>query len=401
MYPKPRSKISVDFCGVNFENPFILAAAPPTDNVDMVRDAFRAGWAGVVLKTTSVEGTEVNLAYPMMSGLDYGSQRLVGMGNIDLISEHRIDVVEKTISTLKSEFPNKRVIGSISGSSEKTWRETASRVRKAGADMIECSFSCPQGSLGAKPGMMLGQDAEASHKACKWIVEAAEKVPVIIKLTPQVADIAEIAAAIKSAGAAAVCLGNSMPSLMGIDINSGVPFPNVGGKSTYSGLSGVAVKPISLRAISIVAKEVGIPISGSGGAITWRDAIEFMMAGAGVVEFCTAVMHYGVDIIDELTEGLSDYLDKRKISSVNEIVGRSLPFIVSHDELAKNEKWRPSIEEQCCVRCDACAIACRDGGHRAISIKEDRTPKVDDEKCVGCGLCSVMCPAFCIMMKKA
>lgn len=389
--------MSVEFCGVRFVNPFILAAAPPTDDLEMARDALRAGWAGVVLKTTSVEGTAVPLAYPMMSGIDLGTSRLMGMGNIDLISEHHIDVVEKRASELKKEFPDRRIIISISGSTKETWQELARRAREVGADLIECSFSCPQGTLGLKPGAMLGQDPVASATVAGWIKETAQSVPVIIKLTPQVADIAEIARAVKAAGADAVCVGNTVPSLMGIDPKTWVPIPNVGGKSTYSGLSGPAVKPISLRCISIVSRDVGIPIAGSGGAITWRDAMDFMLVGAGVVEFCTAVMHYGADIIDDLVEGMAFHLERRGISSAREIIGRSLDFIVSHDELPR-QAWRPSIDKEACVRCDACIIACRDGGHRAIKADEERLPVIDDEKCVGCALCQTMCPVGCIAM---
>jgi dihydropyrimidine dehydrogenase (NAD+) subunit PreA len=335
----------------------------------------------------------------MMSGIDLGNDRLMGMGNIDLISEHRVDVVEKRISELKRNFQSKVVIASVSGSSKESWQEVTQRVIAAGADLVECSFSCPQGSLGLKAGMMLGQDPVASALVVDWIKSSAGETPVIIKLTPQVADIAEIAMAVKDAGADAVCVGNTLPALMGVDVEDFVPIPNVCGKSTYSGLSGPAVKPISLKCISVISKEVGIPIAGSGGAVSWRDALEFILVGAGVVEFCTAVMHYGYDIIDDLKEGLSFHLERLGISSVAELRGRSLEFITSHDDLTR-AKWRPSIDLEYCVKCDACVIACRDGGHRAIRADDDRKPEVDDDKCVGCALCSTMCPVRCIKMVK-
>ena len=400
MYPSPKVDLSVSFCGVDFINPFILAAAPPTDDLDMVREAFRAGWAGAVLKTTSVEGTDVDLAYPMMSGLDYGSERLIGMGNIDLISEHHIDVIEERVRLLKDEFPDKRVIVSISGQDEASWSSLARRATDAGADLIECSFSCPQGTMGLKPGAMLGQDAGASAKVAAWIKKAAG-VPVIIKLTPQVADIVEIAQSVKDAGVDAVCVGNTVPSLMGIDINSGwSPIPNIDGRSTYSGLSGPAVKPISLRCIAEVSRATALPIAGSGGATTWKDALEFMSVGAVVVEFCTAVMHYGFDVVEDLIEGISFHLDHRGIKSVQDVVGKSLKNIVSHEKLSRRSKWRPAIDEERCVKCDTCMIVCSDGGHGAITVNEERKPMVDDEKCVGCGLCSTACPAMCIEMKE-
>lgn len=401
MYPLSKIDLSVTFCGVKFIHPFILAAAPPTDDLEMVKDAFRNGWAGAVLKTTSVEGTSVPLAYPMMSGVDVGNERLIGMGNIDLISEHHIDVIEKRVAELKKEFSDRRVIVSISGQSQESWTLLAKRAHDAGADLIECSFSCPQGTMGLKPGAMLGQDPVASAKVTDWIKEGAGSTPVIIKLTPQVADIVEISQAVRGAGADAVCVGNTVPALMGIDIETRAPIPNVGGKSTYSGLSGPAIKPISLRCIAEVFKHTQMPIAGSGGAITWRDALEFMMAGAPVVEFCTAVMHYGYDIIDDLKEGLTHWLERRNIPNVRDVIGSVVLNIVSHDDLEKGAKWRPCVDSETCIKCDACMIACRDGGHRAISVDEQRLPKIDDEKCVGCALCSVMCPVCCIEMKRS
>jgi dihydropyrimidine dehydrogenase (NAD+) subunit PreA len=403
MCPEPKADLSVEFCGVEFEHPFILAAAPATDDPDMVRDAFRAGWAGAVLKTTSVEGTPVHLAYPQMSGMDLGRERMVGLGNIDLISRHHIDVVEKRIADLKGEFPDNVVVASIAGHDGKSWREVAGRAVAAGADMIEASFSCPQGSQGLAPGMMLGQDSKASAEVAGWIKKAAGKAPIIIKLTPQVADIAAIADAVKGAGADGVCVGNTIPAIMGVDINTFVPYPDVYGYSTYSGLSGPAIKPISLRCVAEVAKRAKMPIAASGGAASWQDALEFILLGSSVVQFCTAVMHRGFGIVDDMKDGLTGHLDARGISTLRDVIGAALPKIVPHDELdsSKGAKgWRPVIDEGKCVRCGMCMIACRDGAHRAIALDANRFPAVDDGRCVGCGLCSLVCPAYCIEMKQ-
>ncbi len=402
-YPEARADLSVTFCGVKFENPFILAAAPPTDELEMLEAGLKKGWAGAVLKTTSVEGTKVPLKYPMMSGIDAGGEKLIAMGNIDLISAHHIDEVERRVRYLKKRFPNKVLIGSIMGSTKEEWQSLVLRLSDAGADMIECSFSCPQGSLGAKAGQMLAQDVEATAKVASWVKEAAashkRNLPVVIKITPHVTDVCEIASALKAVGVDAICASNTIQSLMGIDLETFVPFPNVEGKSSYSGMSGPAIKPQTLKVISEIAKNVGIPIVGTGGPVTWADAVEFMLCGASVVQFCTAVMRYGFDIIDDLLDGFATYLDAKKIRRVSSIVGASLPFIAKHDELTYKKDVISRIDSKKCIRDGLCFIACRDGGHRAIELDDDRAPRVIKEKCVGCGLCKLVCPVTgCISM---
>ncbi len=400
MYPESKIDLSVDFCGVRFENPFVLAAAPPTDEIEMVRDGFNAGWAGAVLKTTAMPGTSVDLVYPLISAIDYENSRAMGMTNIDLISHYDVGIVEERVKVLKKEFPSKVVIASITGQTKEYWQELVKRLEGAGADIIEASFSCPQGTLGLRPGMMLAQDASASAEVAGWIKSAAKRCPVVIKLTPMVGDIVEIANAVRNAGADAVCVGNTMPSITKIDLESGVPYPRIEGKSTFSGLSGPAIRPISLGCIAKVGK-AGIPIAGSGGATTWRDAAEFMLMGASVVQFATAVMHYGFDIVTDLIEGMTSHLERKGMSSVRELIGRSLPTIVSHEELLRGIKVRASVNRDLCIRCDLCMIACRDGGHRAITVDAERYPTVDEEKCVGCGLCASICPVDeCILLAK-
>ncbi len=394
----PARDLSYEFLGIHFENPFILAAAPSTDNLDMVRRAFDMGWAGAILKTTSIEGTRVDLCYPMMSTFDHEGKKLFGMGNIDLISEHHIDKVEYNVRTLKREYPEKMVAASIMAGRREDWQSLVQRLEKAGADLIECSFSCPQGNIGEDPGKMLAQSLNATELTARWVKEAASKIPVSIKITPHVTDIVEVARGVKRSGCDALTASNSIQALMGIDIHSFAPHPSLGGKSTYSGMTGPAIKPITLRTIAEIARNVDIPILGTGGASTWSDAAEFMAVGAGVVEFCTVVMHYGFRVIDELRSGMSHYLDEMKFSSPSAIVGKALPNIVMHDDLPR-QTIRSHINEKLCIACDICYVACRDGGHMAIDQRPTRVPLVDWDRCVGCGLCQYVCPVDgCIEM---
>ncbi len=386
--------LSIDFCGVRFPNPFLLSAAPPSDDLDMVRAAFEAGWGGAVLKTTSVETEAVDLVYPMMSAIHTGGERIIGLGNIDLISEHHIDVVEQRAATLKREYPDRVVAVSIMGSKKEEWQELVKRLEAAGADIIECSFSCPQGSMGEEPGAMLAQSIDATERVTGWVKQAATRCPVVIKITPQVTNIVKVAQAVKKGGADAICAANTIPSLMGIDVDTFVPYPDVKGASTYSGLSGPATRPITLRTLAEISKHVNIPITATGGPVTWRDAVEMMLVGATTVQFCTAVMHYGYDIIDDLCDGLAFYLEDKRLDKPADIIGLSLEHIVGHNELRRDVKVQSSVDQERCVRCDLCYIACRDGGHQAISIEPpDRLPKIDPDKCPGCRLCVTACPA--------
>jgi dihydropyrimidine dehydrogenase (NAD+) subunit PreA len=383
--------LATTVCGIRFENPFILAASPCTDELSIVRRGLEMGWAGAVLKTTSVTGTRVDLAYPMMSSMDLGPQRLVGMGNIDLISTYHIDEVEKRIKILKREFPEKVIIGSMMGTEKNDWQSLVGRLEAAGADMIECSFSCPQGSMGENAGRMLAQSVEATEKVARWVKEAAKEIPVSIKITPQVTDIVEVAQALVRAGVDGISASNSVPALMGIDIETFVPKPSLGKGSTYSGLTGPAIKPITLRTIAEIARNVKTPILGTGGASNWHDAVEFMLVGAQLVQFCTAPMHYGFRIIDDLKSGMSLYLQRKKLSGPAALIGKALPHIVSHDDLVRRE-MRSRVNEENCIGCGLCHVACRDGGHEAIEWNDERKPQVDPEKCVGCGLCLTVSP---------
>jgi len=215
---------------------------------------------------------------------------------------------------------------------------------------------------------------------------------VVIKITPQVADIVEVARAAKEGGADGLCAANTIPALMGLDLESFLPYPQVDGQSTYSGLSGPAIKPITLRVIAEISRHVPIDIAGTGGACDWRDAAEFMLLGARTVQFCTAPMRYGYRIIDDLKDGLERYLRRKGLTSPQDLVGRSLPFIVSHEQLSRQKKVKSRLRPELCIKDDLCYLACRDGGHQAIELDEGRLPQMDDEKCVGCGLCLAVCP---------
>jgi dihydropyrimidine dehydrogenase (NAD+) subunit PreA len=402
-----RVNLAVDFCGVRFPNPFVLAAAPPTDSAEMIARGFDAGWGGAVVKTLGLEHVEVNLVSPMMDGLRYEDKNLIGLENIDLISNRKLNEVLPEVADLKKRYPDRIVIVSMMASTEAEWKEIARRVEGCGVDMIECSFSCPHGMPERGMGSAVGQDAELTYERAKWVADAV-KIPVLIKLTPNVTDMRPIAQKVKEAGAAGVTCINTVKGLLGFDIDSWSARPVVDGRSTMGGYSGPAIKPIALRFVADVAKDVGIPVSGVGGVVTWKDAVEFMLAGAGTVQVCTAVMRYGYDIVEEMVEGLALYLEDRCLSSPADLIGRGLPSLVAHEALSREWKVVSRVDGGLCVGCGACVIACRDGGHQALCFSEarrgtalERVPVTDDDKCIGCGLCPSVCPVpGCIVMAR-
>jgi len=398
MYKK--MDLSIDFLGIHLDSPFILSAAPPTDELDIAYNGLKAGWAGVILKTTSIEGNPVPLKYPMMSSFGSHNDKIMGLGNIDLISAYHIDEIEKRLKELKSAFPAKMIAASIMGAKKEDWQALVWRLRKAGADLIECSFSCPQGSMGEASGRMLAQSVEATEKVTRWVKEAAEDTPVLIKITPQVTDIVEVAKAVKKGGADGITASNTIPSLLGIDVKTFEPYPTLFGKGAYSGLSGPAIKPITLRTIAEIAKNVDITVSGNGGAFNWKDAVEFMAVGASNVQFCTLPMRYGFRTINDLKSGLAHYLSDMGFNSPMDIVGKALSNIQSQEELLSPET-RAEITEDKCIGCGLCYIACSADGHLAIEWdSEKRLPHIDEEKCVGCAMCMQVCPVNAIRMKE-
>lgn len=394
-----KKNLAIDFCGLKFINPFTVAASPPSDSREKVERAFKAGWAGAVFKTTSVESEPVDLVYPMMAGLSYRGKRHAAFYNIDLISERHIDQIESDIRYFKQKYPDRVLIGSIMASSRKDWVELVERLEDAGADMIECSMSCPQGE---GDGTIPAADPGLTRQVTTWIKEASKKnTPIIVKLTPNVTDIVAIAKAAKEGGADAICAIDTVKGLAGIDLDTLEPILSVNGKSTWGGLSGPAIKPIALSCISELAQNVNLPIAGVGGITTWNDAAEFLLLGSSTLQVCTAIMRYGYEMIDDLCEGLLNYMEEKNFSSIDEMIGRSLNLLVEHDKLDRSCKVISSINKDLCLKDNACYLACRDGGYQAISINAGDVPSIDEEKCRGCGVCLSVCPMpGCMKLKK-
>lgn len=395
--------LSVNFAGIKSPNPFWLASAPPTNMGSMVERAFDAGWGGAVWKTL---GEPIRNVSSRLAAMDLGAFRMMGLNNIELITDRSLEVNLKEIADCKKKYPNHAVIISLMVESKReAWHEIVKRSQDTGADGFELNFGCPHGMSERGMGSAMGQVPEYTCMVTEWVKEVSD-LPVIVKLTPNVASIIPPGRAATKGGADAVSLINTINSVIGVDIDTMVPYPNVNGKAAHGGYCGPAVKPIALNMVSELARdpEVTIPISGIGGISTWRDAVEFMLLGAGTVQVCTAVMHYGYRIVEDMIDGLNNYLDDKGYASANDIVGKSVERVTDWGNLDLNYKVVAAIDYDKCIQCNLCHIACEDGAHQCIPLQEvngRRLPVVDEHECVGCNLCYLVCPVpGCISMKR-
>lgn len=390
-------QLKTDFSGLSFPNPFVLASAPPARTAEMMKRAFDAGWGGAVTKTIGMQGaTNVRPRFGFLKE----RARVVGMTNFELISEKGLDDWVEEIGEVKRAFPDRPLIASIMGSLEPAeWEILAKAVEAAGADAVELNVSCPHGMPEQHMGAFIGQDPELI-KLVTAAVAGVATTPVWVKLTPNVTDIAAMALAAKEAGADAIAAINTVAGLVGIDLETFEPLPSVAERGAYGGYSGRGVKPIALRAVSSIAATSGLPVSGCGGITIWEDAAEFMLAGAGTLQVCTAVMLNGFGVIDELVDGLSRYLERKGFSSYAGAVGLSLPRIGDYSALDNAVGAYAMVDPAACNGCGNCVPACADGGFQAISMN-GRAAVIDAGVCDGCGLCPSVCRPGAITMVRA
>ena len=398
--------LSVNFAGIKSPNPFWLASAPPTDKAYNVNRAFEAGWGGVVWKTLGEAGPPiVNVNGPRYGALLTPDRRLMGFNNIELITDRDLEINLREIREVKREWPDRAMIVSLMvPCEEQSWKAILTRVADTGADGIELNFGCPHGMSERGMGAAVGQVPEYIQMVTAWCKHYS-KLPVIVKLTPNITDIRQPARAAKNGGADAVSLINTINSIMGVDPATLTMSPAVGNKGSHGGYCGPAVKPIALNMVAEIARDpltAGLPISGIGGIGTWRDALDYIALGSGTVQVCTAAMVYGFKIVQEMKDGLSNYMDEMGFKSVSEIVGKAVPTVSDWRYLNFNQVSKAVINQDACISCGRCHIACEDTSHQAITNLVDGARKFEviEAECVGCNLCVTVCPVpECITMR--
>ena len=399
------ANLASNFIGIKSPNPFWLASAPPTDKEYNVVRAFKAGWGGVVWKTLGSEGPPVvNVNGPRYGAVWGADRRLLGLNNIELITDRPLEVNLREIKQVKRDWKDRALVVSLMvPCDEESWKAILKHVEDTEADGVELNFGCPHGMAERGMGSAVGQVPEYIEMVTRWVKQHS-RMPCIVKLTPNIADIRKPAEAALKGGADAVSLINTINSITSVNLDDFSPEPMIDGKGTHGGYCGPAVKPIALNMVAEIARNpetADLPISGIGGVTTWRDAAEFMALGAGNVQVCTAAMTYGFGIIKELTAGLSLWMDQKGFTSTDQIVRRAVPNVTDWQYLNLNYVTKAKIDQDLCISCGRCFAACEDTSHQAIAMSPERVFTVKDDECVACNLCVNVCPVEnCITMER-
>lgn len=390
--------LSITFLGVKFPNPFCLSSSPVGNDYDMCAKAYDEGFGGVVFKTIGPKHYFIDEVSPRFDSLQKEGTQFIGFKNMEQIAEHSLEENLADLKHLKKDYPDKVLIASIMGSNEEDWTQLAKLAEEAGADMLEMNLSCPQMTSHA-----MGSDVGTSPELCKKYCEAVKrgsKLPTLAKMTPNITDMRPIVKACLEGGADGISLINTIKSICNLDLEKHVGLPIIDGKSSISGYSGKAVKPVALRFVAQIRQDPSlkeVPLSGIGGIETWEDAAEFILLGCSTLQMTTSVMQYGYRIVEDLNNGLMHYMEKEGVEHLSELVGIANKNIVPAEELNRDYVVFPKVDADKCLGCGRCSISCYDGAHQAMEWdKATRKPHLNQDKCVGCLLCAMVCPVGAI-----
>ena len=409
--------LTTRFAGIKSPNPFWLASAPPSNSGAQVHKAFEAGWGGAVWKTIGPPVLNVSNRYGAWHS---GNQKMLAINNVELISDRPLEVNLREMAEVKRAWPDRAVIASAMVESKReAWHKIVRQIEDTGADGIELNYGCPHGMSERGMGSAVGQVPEYCQQITGWVMEVS-KLPVIVKLTPNITNIVMPARAAVAAKASALSLINTVNSIIGVDLETLELTPNIGGKGGHGGYAGPAVKPIALNMLSALGTDPvvaasGLPISGMGGISTWKDAAEFLLLGASSLQVCTAVMHYGFRIVEDLCDGLSNWMDSKGMATLDDVIGKSIHRVSDFKDFDLSFRAVARIDTAKCIKCDICYIACNDTAHQCIdlitpdgkvvaphsydvrsngkqtAVETRPQPVVREEDCVGCRLCYNVC----------
>ena len=390
---KKNIDLSIDFCGVKFKNPFLLSSSPVSNSAEMVAEAYEAGWSGVVFKTLNSDRIPIIHPSPRMGPYHYEGKKLVALQNVEQISDRPLKDNLMDFLYLKKNYPDHPLISSIMGFSNDEWEYLAKVSEDNGADILELNFSCPHMAVEGT-GHHVGQAFDLIEKFTETVKNAVS-IPVLAKMTPNITDMTEPALYAKRGGADGIAAINTVSGISGVGLDDLVPKPNIFGIGAISGTSGPAIKPIGLRFIADMAQceELSLPLSGIGGIETWIDCLEYILMGAATIQVTTGIIHYGYRIVEDMIEGLSDFMREKGIDKVENLVGKALGNLKTTDNFQLERQGMAQYDLDRCVGCGQCYIVCKDAAGQALDWDaENRLPKLIEEKCLSCMICSFVCP---------
>jgi dihydroorotate dehydrogenase subfamily 1 len=386
------ANLEIDFCGVNFKNPIAAASAEPTLNAENMKKCIDAGAGSVIAKTmtdspamreltTRAKWRFLNEKHEVCHGKVPRGFSLYSRSGLAI--EQPKEFMKEITETVRYAEQNKAVvIGSIGSTNIDGWVELAKQMEGGGVPLLELNFGCPHPKLmpGVRTGMNVGQDFNYGCEITAAVSKAV-KVPIIIKVTPQVTDLVQFSGMLKDAGAQAVTLTNRFIGFVP-DIETGKPM--IFGKA---GVGGPWTKPLTLRWINEVRKAFGdeLFITGTNGAYDWRDAVSFIMSGAHIVQMCSAVMCYGYSWLEKQVDGLDKFMDEKGYKTINDMLGIATDACIEYSEMPAE---KATVDQEMCVNCGMCLKACFS---KAMQQGEEKV-FVQEENCVGCGGCYSVCP---------
>jgi dihydropyrimidine dehydrogenase (NADP+)/dihydropyrimidine dehydrogenase (NAD+) subunit PreA len=336
--------------GLKLPNPFVIGSGPPGTNLSVISRAFREGWGAVIAKTVSLDASKVVNVSPRYAKLLSSSGEVIGWENIELISDRPFSIWLDEFKKCKDLHPDGVLIASVMEEYNKdAWTELVQRCEAAGVAGFELNFSCPHGLPERKMGAAMGQNPEILEEVCSW-VKAATNRPVWAKMTPNITHIEEPGRAALRGGATGLAAINTIRSVMGVNLDTFRPEPNVEGYTTPGGYSSKAVKPIALRMVmelaTMIRKEFpGRSLSGLGGIESGSDAAQFILLGADTVQVCTGVMKFGYECVKPMCEELLAFMAKHQFETIEDFKGKSLPYFTTHADLVKRQGERKAAQK--------------------------------------------------------
>ncbi len=381
--------LSVNFAGVKFKNPIVMASMVFGWSGEALKKAGLAGASGVVCKSigSPVETFEHPRCGRMVLYRHNGIP--IGMQNNEIFSTTNVDEWIARELKIAAEGGARQVVSIVANPKASDTADLARKVARTGlVDIFELNVSCPMPAAGV--GMNIGKVPELSAEQVRAVKNACPDIPLMPKMTPNVSDIAAVAKACEEAGADAIAATNSVQALVGVDVETGIPL-----LPAFGGYSGPVVHPIMLRCVAQIAQAVKIPIAGIGGVSNWKQAVEMMMVGATMVQVGTAIIWNGYGVVPEIVKGIESFMERKGYQSPHDFIGMALKHLSTTEEMAMRPPKVSEVDLDSCIACGVCAKVC---GYEAIEIQKDRKPKFLIDKCDGCGLCAQFCPTSMITL---